>query len=161
MRERYPCESHPDYSRWLSIKQRCRNPKNCNYKRYGAKGIDYADEFDSFEVFAAYIASLPGYGTPGVSLDRKDGSLGYVPGNLQWSSQSHQVANQLQSGKGNNRYTGINWSRVHHRWVARINLNGKSLLAKIFLTQEDALHARNQFILDNKLPHPIQIWSGE
>ena len=161
MRRNFPCESHPDYSRWLAIRQRCTNPNSWNYYRYGAKGITYSPIFDSFQAFAEYISSLPGYGTPGVTLDRIEGSKGYEPGNLRWSTQSTQVANQLSSGKGANRYTGVNWSKTHKRWVARVTLKGTTLFSKVFTSQKDALEARNQFIVERNLPHPTQIWVGE
>ena len=161
MRKRYPCEEHPDYSRWLSMKQRCQNPSNTNYDRYGAKGVYVSPEFEDFDVFVNYISQLPAYGTSKVSLDRKDGTKGYERGNLKWSNQSNQVANQLGSGKGFNKYTGINWSKTHKRWIARVTLENKTLLSKVCLSQEDALNVRNQFVKDNKLPHPIQQWIGE
>lgn len=161
MGTRYPCEQHPDYSRWLAMRQRCLNPNNSNYCRYGAKGITIAPEFASFTVFCAYISQLPGYGEPGVSLDRLDGRRGYEPGNLRWASQSVQLANQLASGKGQNKYTGVNWSKTHQRWVARVTLAGKTLLSKVCETQEAALKVRNRFIVEYQLPHPIQQWVGE
>lgn len=161
MRKRYPCEEHPDYARWLAMKQRCQNPKSCNYARYGAKGISVDPLFECFDAFVSYIAQLPNYGTIGASLDRRDGSKNYEPGNLRWSSQSVQVANQLGSGKGQNKYTGVNWSVTHKRWIARVTLEGKTLLSKVCLSQEDALSVRNQFIKENDLPHPTQSWVGE
>lgn len=161
MRKRYPCEQHPDYARWLSVRQRCQNPSCVNYGRYGAKGISVSAEFEDFEVFANYISQLPNYGMSGVSLDRIDGTKGYERGNLRWSTQSVQVANQLASGKGYNKYTGVNWSKTHDRWIARVTLEGKTLLSKVCLTQENALDVRNQYIKDNSLPHPIQKWIGE
>lgn len=161
MRKRYPCEDHPDYSRWLSMKQRCQNPNSCNYHRYGAKGITVHPSFEDFSVFANYIAKLPNYGNPLLSLDRVDGTEGYIPGNLRWATRNTQNANQQYSGKGANKYTGVNWNTTHKRWIARVNLEGKTLLSKVCLTQEDALEVRNQFIKDNNVPHPIQYWNGE
>ena len=161
MSKRYPCENHPDYSRWLTIKQRCQNPNNTNYHRYGAKGITVSPMFENFTTFSDYIASLPGYGAAGASLDRIDGNKGYEPGNLRWAARSTQTANQAASGKGTNKYTGVNWSRTHQRWIARITLEGKQLLSLVCGTQAEALDARNQYIRDNDLPHPIQAWIGE
>ena len=161
MSKRYPCENHPDYSRWLSIKQRCLNPNSTNYPRYGAKGVTLASEFETFSIFADYIAQLPKYGQSGLSLDRIDGTKGYERGNLRWGSQSLQLANQVSSGKGTNRYTGVNWSVTHNRWIARVTLEGKQLFSKVYMTQEEALLARNQFVVDNDLPHPTQLWVGE
>lgn len=64
------------------------------------------------------------------------------------------------TGTGKNKYTGVNWSNTHKRWIARLTLKGKTLLSKVCLTEEDALEERNQFIIDNNLPHVIQKWSN-
>lgn len=161
MRKKYPCELHPDYARWLSITQRCTNPNSNNYKNYGAKGVQIAECFADFKTFASYIEKLPNYGIDGVSLDRIKGKLGYTPGNLRWSTRSVQNSNQLESGKGSNKYTGVNWSVTHKRWIARVTLESKTLLSKVCLTEPQALEVRNQFIKDNNLPHVIQKWIDE
>ena len=155
-RQRYGNELHPLYTRWLSTTQRCNNPNHVSYKNYGARGIKMAEEFKSFESYKDYVSSLPGYNPENASLDRIDNDKGYFPGNLRWVTHSHQTANQRFSGKGKNKYTGINWSKVHQRWIARITFKGKSLYSKSFLIEHEALEARNQFIKDNNLPHIIQ-----
>lgn len=152
---------HPDYARWLAIKQRCTNVNNCNYQNYGAKGIQLSPAFDSFATFADYVSSLSNYGKPGFTLDRINGDGNYEAGNLRWASASTQNANQVTSGKGSNRYNGVNWSVTHKRWIARATYEGKTLLSKVCLNQETALAVRNQYITDNGLPHPIQQWNGE
>lgn len=161
MRKKYNCEEHPDYSRWLAMRQRCLNPTSDNYHRYGAKGITIAEDLMSFEDFSTYISTLNNYEVVGVTLDRIDPKKNYEKGNLRWASKSVQNANQLGNSKGNNKYVGVNWSKTHMRWVARVTLEGKTLLSKVCLTQEEALQIRNRFIVENNLPHPIQEWKGE
>jgi hypothetical protein len=158
-RKRYGNELHPLYKRWLSTTQRCRNPKHTSYKNYGARGITLAPDLTSFEDYRDYVSSLPNYDPENSSLDRINNDLPYEKGNLRWVSYSTQIANQRYSGKGNNSYTGVNWSNIHKRWKARINFKGKTLLTKSFLTEKEALEYRNQFIIDNNLPHTIQEWS--
>ena len=70
--------------------------------------------------------------------------------------RSVQTANQRSSGKGFNKYTGVNYSITHKRWVARVHFQGKTLFSRVFLTEEEALKARNEFIQQNNLPHTIQ-----
>ena len=38
-------ESHELYGRWQSMKQRCYNPKNKDYAKYGAKGVTVCSEW--------------------------------------------------------------------------------------------------------------------
>lgn len=155
-KQRFGNELHPLYNRWLSTTQRCRNPKHVSYKNYGARGISMAPEFTDFGAYRDYVSALPGYDPDNASLDRIENAKGYEPGNLRWVPYSHQITNQRYSGKGHNTFTGVNWSKTHKRWIARITLEGKSLYSKSFMTEEDAVKARNQYILDNNLPHTIQ-----
>ena len=157
-KKRYGNELHPLYPRWLSITQRCNNPSNSNYPRYGAKGIRLSEDLQSFEQFKEYIENLPGYSPEEGQIDRIDNSKGYEKGNLRWACRSTQIANQSSSGKGKNRFTGVNWSVTHQRWVARVSFKGKNLFSKVFLTEFEALEARNQFIRENNLPHTIQVY---
>lgn len=160
-RKRYGNELHPLYSRWLTTTQRCNNPNHNSYKNYGARGITLADDLKSFDDYKTYLESLPNYDPKNGSIDRIDNNKGYIKGNLRWATRSTQTANQRYSGKGKNKYTGVNWSKPHNRWKARISLEGKVLFTKSCLTQKEALVARNEFIKLNGLPHPIQEWSGE
>jgi len=160
-KKRYGNELHPVYKRWLSIKQRCNNPKHVSYKNYGARGINLSDELKSFIDFRDYVTSLPNYDPETKSLDRIDPNKGYEKGNLRWVDYNTQTANQRFSGKGKNKYIGVNFSKTHNRWVARVTFKGKCLFSKVCKTQKEAFEARKKFILDNKLPHTIQEWSGE
>ena len=158
-KQRYGNELHPVYSRWLSMTQRCNNPNHISYKNYGGKGIKVSTEFKQFEVYRDYVMSLPSYDPINLQIDRIDGTKDYKRGNLRWADQSVQLANQSDSGKGFNKFTGVNWSKTHNRWVARITLKGKCLFSKVCLTEREALEARNEFIKQNRLPHTLQVWS--
>jgi hypothetical protein len=155
-KKRYGNELHPLYTRWLSITQRCTNPNHTSYINYGARGISLSEDLRSFEDFKAFVESLPNYSPTEGTVDRLDNNEGYTKSNLRWASRSTQTANQRSSGKGCNRFTGVNWSVTHKRWVARVTFESKTLFSKVCLTEEEALNARNAFISQNNLPHPIQ-----
>ncbi|CAA0366030.1 hypothetical protein ALT721_800087 [Alteromonas alvinellae] len=157
----YGGESNPLYSRWLSMTQRVTNPNSTNYQNYGGRGIEIRDGLNDFKTYVEYVSSLPGYDESKLSnsfqLDRIDNDGHYEIGNLRWVDQSINVANQRHtSKKTSNKYTGVNWSKTHNKWVARITLKGKQLLSSTHDSEESALIARNQFIKDNNLPHQIQ-----
>jgi hypothetical protein len=154
-KKRYGNELHPLYVRWLSMTQRCTNPNHKRFKDWGGRGITIADGFKDFNQYAAYIEGLPNYSQSG-TIDRIDNMKGYEPGNLRWTDSSTQISNQRYSGKGFNKYTGVNYSKTHNRWVARVTLKGRCLLSKVCLTEEEALEVRNKFITDNNLPHTVQ-----
>ena len=159
-KQRFGNELHPLYTRWLSTTQRCRNPNHPSYKNYGARGIALSPELERFEDYRDYVSSLPGYDPVNSTLDRIKNELGYEKENLRWVPHSTQIANQRFSGKGFNKYTGVNWSKTHKRWIARVTLEGKTLFSKVCLTEREALEARNQFIQEQGLPHTIQQWTN-
>jgi len=140
------------------MNQRCNNTTNRGYAKYGGRGIKVDPAIEKFLDYAAYVTALPGY-DPSATLDRIDNNGNYCKGNLRWTTNSVQTANQGTNSRGFNRYTGVGWSNAHNRWVARIHLNRKSLFSRTFLTEKDALKARNEYILANNLPHPMQVWS--
>ena len=141
------------------MNQRCNNVNAINYYNYGGRGIKVSKDLTEFLDYVAYLETLPNYDISR-SLDRIDPDKDYEIGNLRWTTHNVQIANQRYSGKGKNKYTGVNWSKPHGRWKARITFEGETLLTKSFLTEKEALEYRNQFIRDNKLPHTIQVWTN-
>lgn len=80
------------YRSWVKIKQRCLNPKNKGFKRYGGAGITIADEWrDNFQAFYDHIGPAP---SDSHSVDRIDNSRGYEPGNVRWATASEQARNR-------------------------------------------------------------------
>ncbi len=148
-------ERHPLYNRWLGMNQRCNNHTSSNYPNYGGRGIIIDESLQKFEDYVTYVESLPNHSLAS-SIDRIDNMLGYTKGNLRWACRSVQTSNQRPNSRGTNKYTGVNWSKPHNRWIARVNFKNTSLFTKSCLTEEEAVIARNEYIIDNDLPHPIQ-----
>jgi hypothetical protein len=90
----------PEYHSWLSMIQRCDNPKATGYKRYGGRGIKIAPELRQFETFLALLGPRPA----GTSLDRINNDGHYEPGNVRWADAGTQAKNTSRSTK--NRPTG-------------------------------------------------------
>lgn len=75
---------------WRNMKQRCHNPNNESYGRYGARGITVCERWrGSFEAFMEDMGPAP----EGTSIDRKDGSKGYEPDNCRWATPIEQQNN--------------------------------------------------------------------
>ena len=86
----------PLYAVWNSMKGRCYNPNNHNYKRYGLRGIVVCDSWrDSFEEFSKW-AFTSGY-QDGLSLDRIDNDGNYCPENCRWTDRKNQNNNRSVS----------------------------------------------------------------
>jgi hypothetical protein len=78
------------YKSWQEMRARCTNPKHVSYPNYGGRGIGCDPAWDSFDQFLADMGERP----KGLSLDRKDGELGYSASNCQWSTRAVQNNNR-------------------------------------------------------------------
>ena len=85
---------HEHFPRWRNMIQRCENPDNPKYPRYGGRGITVCDAWHDVRNFIDYLESELGPRPSGYSLDRIDNDGNYEPGNLRWASPSLQCANQ-------------------------------------------------------------------
>jgi hypothetical protein len=84
----------PEYLSYRSMIQRCTNPNNPDYKRYGGRGISICKRWlgeHGFENFLADTGPRP----VGKTLDRfpnPDGN--YTPKNIRWANRKEQRQNQ-------------------------------------------------------------------
>lgn len=79
------------YRSWQAMKERCTNPSNTSYERYGAVGVTVcARWFSSFENFLDDMGECPA----GLSIDRIENSKGYEPGNCRWGTADQQSQNR-------------------------------------------------------------------
>lgn len=131
---------HPEYRRWLGMKERCYNPNHSSYKNYGAKGIKVCDRWLGKDGFYNFIEDM-GEKPDGATLDRIDNSKDYEPANCKWASYHQQAANRKNSNKTVGVFYDKN-SRGHKKWYAQLIVNGVIVLRKRYLTQNEASDAR-------------------
>lgn len=86
-----------EYYCWYNMIQRCINPKNEFYHRYGGRGISVCQKWsESFENFIKDIGYKP---SKKYSLDRINNDGNYEPSNCKWSTKIEQDNNRSDNKK--------------------------------------------------------------
>ncbi len=132
---------------WKSMLDRCRRPKNKQYKDYGGRGITVCSEWEDFTVFREWALNN-GY-TDSLTIDRIDNDKGYCPSNCRWANKYTQSNN-----KSNNRkitYRGE--TKTLAQWCKELNLNYGTVSSRLNRSRMsiDLALTSNNFNKDKKL----------
>jgi len=90
------------YRIWSNMIQRCSNPKNTKYARYGARGITVCDSWNKFSEFLNDMGECPN----GMQIDRINNDGNYTKENCQWADVITQARN-----RSNNKIIEMNGSK--------------------------------------------------
>jgi len=81
----------PTFISWQAMLQRCYDPNNIAYERYGGRGITVCERWrQSLVNFITDVGERP----LGHTLDRIDNQGLYEPGNVKWSTPKEQANNR-------------------------------------------------------------------
>lgn len=141
---------YPEYGSFISMRDRCRNPKNPAYKNYGAKGVKVCDRWcnESTDSFWNFIEDM-GRRPKGYSLDRIDPNGDYCPENCRWVDRHTQNTNyrNIQSDTGeHNIYKARNHGVIKENvWTVTLKHDGARIY-KRFNDFNEAIRWRDQKI---------------
>lgn len=118
------------YKVWIDMKNRCNNPNNHNYTRYGKKGIKVCKEWEEdYKKFYNW-AIENGYKEnqqKKYTIDRIDNSKGYNPKNCRLLSIQKQ-----QSNRTNNHF--ITYKGETHtvsEWARKLGISTQTIFTRI------------------------------
>jgi hypothetical protein len=102
-----------EFNAWRSMRQRCCNPNNINYYRYGGRGITICKAWEYFENFFQEMGKCP---HPGWTVERKDVNAGYCKDNCVWADMTTQCnnrrSNRFETWNGKTQ-TVAQWAREY------------------------------------------------
>lgn len=149
---------------WSTMKQRCNNPNDKSYKKYGNKGVKVCEEWlnDDSGFFNFYNWAINNGYEKGLSIDRIDNHGIYTPENCRWATLIVQQNNTTQ-----NILTTIrNETKTLAEWARESNLDYKSFVMRYDtgIRGEKLLEPIEDIILEEEIlidgiSHTAQEWS--
>ncbi len=152
--EKHGLHQNKFYQTWYNMTYRCSNPKSKDYKDYGARGITVCEEWLDVRNFVAWCESTHP-NIEGYTLDRIDNDKGYSPENCRWVDRTTQNTNQRMREDNTSGVKGVCYHKSIGKWVASIGVESKLKHIGSFKTLEEAVQARDNYIIENKLPNKL------
>ena len=140
------------YKTWKNMMGRCYNLKNKHYQNYGGRGISVCTDWQDLANFVSWAEETY---IEGMTMDRINNDGNYEPTNIRWADKTTQQLNQRIQKNNTSGFVGINWYKITNKWVAKIKVNKVGIKIGSFLTKEEAVLARDNYIIENNLPHKL------
>ena len=129
-----------EWNSWLSMIQRCENPRAKEYPCYGGRGIKIDPKWRAS--YAAFLEDMGRRPTPEHTLDRIDVNGNYEPGNCRWSDWKGQGRNR----RNNIMLTYKGVTACLPEWADKVGLTRQSLVNRLL----------NGWTLQRALETPLQ-----
>lgn len=149
--EYHGMKKHRFYDTYRNMMKRCYTKSDPSYKNYGGRGISVCEEWQDIIKFVVWADStyIEGY-----TLDRIDSAGNYEPSNCRWADATTQAINQRMMKNNTTGYVGVYLAR-DNRWESRLTFNKVDIFLGRFNTNEEAAQARDNYIIENNLPHKL------
>lgn len=121
-KDRHGYANHDLYRVWISMIDRCFNPKCHSWDNYGGRGISVCERWKNIENFIIDMGVRP----EGYSIDRINNDGNYSPDNCKWSSASEQANNRRVNVIEHN-----GKSQTMRQWASELKINYTTLLYRL------------------------------
>ena len=126
------------YNTWRAMMRRCHNPKDKDYKRYGAMGVQVCQEWHDYIKFAQDMGEPEGTQT----LDRIDPYGNYTKENCRWASVTIQNRNIRLRPNSKSGHIGVHLRGK--KWYAELTCKKIKYYSHACSTVEEAVAARKE-----------------
>jgi hypothetical protein len=106
------------------MRQRCNNPRDPSYARYGGRGITVCERWANFDAFLSDMGKRPSLKH---SIDRKNNDGPYCPSNCHWATVREQARNR----KDNVRLTAFGKTQILKDWAKDVGINYQTISARL------------------------------
>ncbi len=137
IKKRHGSHDNPLYGAvYLSMINRCYNPNNKSYHRYGARNIKVSDTWlNSFSIFLKDTGERPF----GYQLDRIDNNGDYSKENCRWATRYQQASNR----ENNLKHIGVRWESNRNKYLVRVKISNVDVNLGRYSDLKDALFSRS------------------
>jgi hypothetical protein len=119
------------FRRWDHMRQRCSNPNDRDYPRYGGRGVTVCERWDvgdgirtGFECFLQDMGYPP---SSAHTLDRQDNKGPYAPDNCRWATPKEQANNR----RSTRLLTIDDETKPLSEWCALYGIGSKTVLYRL------------------------------
>lgn len=128
-RKKHGMYGTPTYISWQAMLQRCTNPNNTNYSKYGGSGVTVSDLWNpanggSFENFFKDMGPRP----LNTSLNRIAGAKHYNKENCEWAKVGIQSFDKPTNKRNKFGITGVRYRKEKDAYESRISKDNKQLI---------------------------------
>jgi hypothetical protein len=134
-------KGNAEYKAWCHIKDRCHNPTNKSYARYGGRGIVVCDRWrDNFETFLADMGPRP---SSRHSIERVNNDGPYSAENCRWATPTEQNNNK----RSNKHVEAFGRRQTLAQWARELGVGYSMLQQRIY---------RQKWPVEKALSHNIK-----
>lgn len=126
-----------EYRSWAGMFDRCTNPNNGSFSRYGGRGITVCAAWSDFRIFMQDMGAKP---SPQHSLDRIDVNGIYCPENCRWADSVQQNRNK----RSNISITFRGETKLLIEWAQLLGFTYYTLIHRICTRKWDVERALTQ-----------------
>jgi hypothetical protein len=112
-----------EYGVWGNMRNRCNNPNDKDYPKYGGRGIKVCERWNSFENFLTDMGKCP----DGYQIERRNNNDGYHPDNCYWATRKVQNRNK----RTNRNITYNDETLCVTEWAERLGIKSDTLFSRL------------------------------